>query len=317
MVMSLLRNRVESVVDGIEPADLSKAVSDLIERYRADVPARAPVLGTDVEVAAYIAYRMPATAAAAASVFSELARRSLPTPRSMIDVGGGTGAAAWAAGHVFASLETVTVLDGSGRALEYGARLAAASPPPMGTAMWRPWRAPAALPAADLVVACYLLGELDASVQVPVIDAMAAAGAVVVVIEPGTPAGYRRILAARRRLVDAGFGVVAPCPHSVGCPLVDDWCHFSVRVARSALHRRVKSADLGHEDEKFSYVAVSQGASPAAGRVIRHPRYRKGAVGLEVCRAEGHIEKVTVGRADGAYRAARDVRWGEPWPPGP
>jgi ribosomal protein RSM22 (predicted rRNA methylase) len=80
-----------------------------------------------------------------------------------------------------------------------------------------------------------------------------------VIVEPGTPAGWERILAARRQLIEAGAHVLAPCPHAFACPLqAPDWCHFAERVARSRLHRLAKGADVPWEDEKFSYVAVSR-----------------------------------------------------------
>ncbi|WP_220189546.1 small ribosomal subunit Rsm22 family protein, partial [Streptomyces phytophilus] len=123
-------------------------------------------------------------------------------------------------------------------------------------------------------------------------------------------------------LVDAGFEVLAPCPHSAACPMegTADWCHFAARVQRSALHRRVKGGELGHEDEKFSYVAAVRpggtAAAPAPARVVRHPQLRKGLVLLELCTAGEGLARTTVSKRQGPrYRAARDVRWGDAWPP--
>src|SRR5690606_27604170 len=99
--------------------------------------------------------------------------------------------------------------------------------------------------------------------------------------EPGTPAGYQRILAARDRLRQRGAALAAPCPHDAACPMAGrDWCHFAVRLDRSRLHRHLKGAALGWEDEKFSYVvAVPPGAPDprrASARIVRRPRKETG-----------------------------------------
>jgi ribosomal protein RSM22 (predicted rRNA methylase) len=98
-----------------------------------------------------------------------------------------------------------------------------------------------------------------------------------------------------------------------------DWCHFSARLPRDGLDRRLKSADLGFEDEKFSYVVAA--SAPVAGprsRVLRHPRTRKGLVTLTLCgdgvHEEGvHEENVSKRQGD-RYRAARNASWGDAWP---
>ena len=65
---------------------------------------------------------------------------------------------------------------------------------------------------------------------------------------------------------------------------------------------------LGHEDEKFSYVAVHlDSADDECGpsRVIRHPTKRKGLVQLELCRAEGIATTEVISKRQGpVYRAA-------------
>ncbi len=99
------------------------------------------------------------------------------------------------------------------------------------------------------------------------------------IVEPGTPDGYARMIEARDRLIAAGFHVAAPCPHSAACPIVPgtDWCHFSARVSRSSLHRQIKGGTLAYEDEKFSYVAATRRpVTPAPARVVRKPQIRKG-----------------------------------------
>ena len=97
------------------------------------------------------------------------------------------------------------------------------------------------------------------------------------------------------------------------CPLpADDWCHFAVRLPRSKLHRRTKGVELGYEDEKLSYAALTRGpVSPATARIIRRPQVRSGHVNLVTCEADG-IHARTVSRKDGSlYRCARGAAWGD------
>jgi ribosomal protein RSM22 (predicted rRNA methylase) len=266
---------------------------------------------------------MPATHAAVAQVLrAALARDATLAPRTQLDIGGGTGAAVWAAAEAVPSLRHATVLDSSQDALRIGERLAHHAP-----AEWMlelEWtigditpRRP--LPTADLITIAYVLGELQPGDRTALTASAARSGRLVLVVEPGTPAGYRRVIEAREVLISAGLRILAPCPHHRQCPLAttDDWCHMGVRLSRSARHRRAKSASLGHEDEKFSYVAASASWPPApADRIIRRPRTRKGLVELTLCVRDGGARTETITKRDGVlYRHARDTEWNGTWPP--
>jgi ribosomal protein RSM22 (predicted rRNA methylase) len=133
------------------------------------------------------------------------------------------------------------------------------------------------------------------------------------VVEPGTPAGYARIIALRRQLIAAGAHVAAPCPHDGACPLTPpDWCHFAQRLQRSRAHKQVKGAEVPFEDEKFAYVALTRapvGQRPS--RVLAPPSVGKVAVNAKLCTPEG-LELADVPRRDkAAYAQARRWRWGD------
>jgi ribosomal protein RSM22 (predicted rRNA methylase) len=296
--------------------ELAPAVAALSAAYRSG-GRPGDVLTDPTAARAYAAFRMPATFAAVGAALRAAPRLR---PTTLVDLGGGTGAAVWAAAAVFPSVRTAQVLDGSPAALALGRALAAGAPDPVGTTTWTRARWPADLPAADLVTMAYFVGELAPAEQVAVVAAAADRAPAVAVVEPGTPAGFRDLLRARDTLIGAGLRVVAPCPHDLACPWAagPDWCHFAARLPRSARHRRVKGGTLGWEDEKFSYVvAVRAGGAPADGRIVRHPSQRKGLVELTVCASRPGIERVVVSKRRGAdYKAARDATWGDPWPPG-
>jgi ribosomal protein RSM22 (predicted rRNA methylase) len=316
-----LRSTLAALLDGLPPKQAAHAVDRLIANYRGATPTDAPILRDRADVAAYAAYRMPATFEAVRAALDAFAA-AVPgfVPATHTDVGGGTGAATWAVSATWAGERDVTVLDWSEPALALGAELAAANPALRG-ARWRRSRIGAALTleSTDLVTVSYVLNELTEPDRAALVDAAAAAARAVVIVEAGTPAGYARVIEARQRLTNAGFHVAAPCPHSAACPIAPgaDWCHFSARVSRSSLHRQVKGGSLAYEDEKFSYVAATRlPAAPAPSRVIRRPQIRKGQVLLDLCEPDEQLRRTTVTKRHGdLYRAARDADWGDAWPP--
>jgi ribosomal protein RSM22 (predicted rRNA methylase) len=347
---------------------LTAGVQRLMAAYQSGETFAAPALATRTDAAAYAAYRMPATAAAAALALRQ-ARLSLPgwRPATLLDFGAGTGSMAWAVATELPSVEAMILLEQSAAAIGIGqAILAAAEEGELPAATWRTWRLPVGqrtagrsgeqpaldqsagglpsrsddlpvgdrpaidLPTADLATISYVLGELTDAQQAAILALAVCVAPAVMLIEPGTPAGHRRILAARDRLLAAGYLLAAPCPHPNECPLAvaGDWCHFGARLPRSAMHRQVKGAELGYEDEKFSYVAAVRRAAagqatppePAASgdRIVRRPQQRKGLVTLELCRRDGSAGRQLIGKSAGeAYREARKSSWGDRWePPG-
>ena len=287
-------------------------VERLSATYRSNERTRAA--RTPAQVAAYLAYRAPATYAAAASVFRQVVlQRPEWRPRSLLDVGAGPGVAAWAAREAWPSLDELTLMEIEPEMVAAGREL-------LPDARWLTGDVSTAPGSAELVVASYVLGELA--------DAAGTAATLwehatdtIAFVEPGTPAGYRRILEARASVIDAGGSTVAPCPHDLPCPLpADDWCHFAVRLPRSKLHRRAKGVELGYEDEKFSYAVLSREPLPKApARIIRQPQVRSGHVHLVTSEPDG-IRQRTVSRKQGqAYKDARAADWGDAiaLPPGP
>ncbi|HUQ21489.1 MAG TPA: small ribosomal subunit Rsm22 family protein [Gaiellaceae bacterium] len=303
MLPQQLAEAIEQVVaraGGAVPADVER----LSAAYRGDDRARAA--GTRAAVTAYLAYRAPATYAAAAAVFRQVAlRRPDWRPRSLLDVGAGPGTAAWAAREAWPTLDELTLVEIEPEMVAVGREL-------LPDARWVAGDVSSATGSAELVVVSYVLGELADSAGVAEMLWKHAADTIAFV-EPGTPAGHRRVLEARTAVIAAGGSTVAPCPHDLPCPLPsDDWCHFATRLPRSKLHRRAKGVELGYEDEKYSYAVLSRVPVAKAGaRIIRQPQVRSGHVHLVTSELDG-IHQRTVSRKRGAvYKAARDSGWGD------
>ncbi len=175
-----------------------------------------------------------------------------------------------------------------------------------------------AIPAADLVIANYALGELREGDRERVVERAWKAARVLVVVEAGSSAGFAVVRGIRDRLLGEGARMIAPCPGEASCPVAEgDWCHFGARLERSALHRQAKQGTLSYEDEKYSYVVLAKGeGARAAGRVIRRPVHQPGLVELMVCDGAKVVREQVRKKDKEKFRAARHAAWGGEWPAG-
>jgi ribosomal protein RSM22 (predicted rRNA methylase) len=167
---------------------------------------------------------------------------------------------------------------------------------------------------ADLVIASYLIGEVGETERRTLAERLwAKTRDTLLVVEPGTPEGFRRIIELRAQLIAAGARVTAPCPHDGQCSLsAPDWCHFAQRLPRLRAHKQIKEAELPFEDEKFSYVVLTRNA-PAQrfSRVLAPPVVSKVEVSAKLCTADG-VSFTKVPRRDkAAYAKTRRWRWGD------
>jgi ribosomal protein RSM22 (predicted rRNA methylase) len=316
-----LRLAVDRALSGVPLNELAETAAALSQRYR-DAPHRDGArdrlhVATDRDALAYLAVRLPATYAAVRASLAAIAEaRPEFAPETLLDIGAGPATALWAAADRWPGLADAVLIEASPVFGRYGEQLATDAGLPRAT-----WRtadvATTTLDDAprDLVTLAYVLNELDAAERGPILERLWRATAdMLVIVEPGTPDGWQRIIAARQQLIDSGGHVVAPCPHAHACPLQPpDWCHFAERVARSRAHRTAKRADVPWEDEKFSYVAVSRHSAPNAGaRVIARPRKASGRVTLKLCRPDGSASEQLFSRRDGEiYKRAVRRDWGD------
>jgi ribosomal protein RSM22 (predicted rRNA methylase) len=313
-----LRAAIDRELDGIALADLARASEVLSQRYRAEVQDGRLHLADEAAARAYLTTRLPATFAAISAAVSAVAEaRPDFAPRSVLDAGAGPGTATWAAAYRWDSLEDATLVEASPPIRAVGERLGL----PLARARWVAGRLDAdlaALPPSDLVLLAYVLDELPEVMREPLVQQLWSLTAdTLLIVEPGTPAGWKRILQVRDLLFQAGAHVLAPCPHTRPCPLdPPDWCHFSARVARSRLHREAKGGTVPWEDEKFIYVAASRrpGVQPEA-RVIAPPRASKAAATFKLCQKDGRAAERTIEkRARTAFKLARKLDWGDAFP---
>ncbi len=301
--------------------DILQAREELTERYQQTLSKPKTFMATDAERCAYIIARMPATYAVLHSILDELQRRiqlnDLSSIESLLDLGAGPGTALWAACSAFPTLVDATLIEKDSSLIALGKRLASAGESePLQRAKWTSQNMEQLRVAElhDLVVLSYSAGELPPASLSPLINAAwQLTKQFLVIVEPGTPAGFANIRTMRSQLIELGANVVAPCPHALACPMPEgDWCHFSKRIERSSLHRRLKGGALGHEDEKYSYIVVSKTpCSQTESRILRHPIKRSGHVILSLCTKEGLMQKTISKRSPEIYKQARKSEWGD------
>lgn len=314
-----LRAALNRALEGVPRKGLAERAARTSEAYRAGRSSAGVIREAD-DALAYALTRLPATYAACTAVLAEAARMAPGfAPKTLLDAGAGTGAASWAAAEVWPRLASLTWLDASPPFLALAAQLAADGPTALRTAEARrgDLTAPGPWPRADLVVTSYALAEIAPDHQTSVITELwAACDGLLALVEPGTPAGYARILGARAALIAAGATILAPCPHQAACPLIgEDWCHFSIRLPRSRDHRLAKGAEVPFEDERFAYLVAARpgiASAPRQPRVLAPPRTAKPGIALKLCGLDGHVENRLVPKRDKpAYAVARRLDWGD------
>jgi ribosomal protein RSM22 (predicted rRNA methylase) len=309
-----LRAALDQLATGISRKDLAARAAAQSLNYRAGGGSQA--ISSQGDALAYAFTRLPATYAAAIAVFNAALQVCDLEPQSLSDVGAGPGTAAFAAAQAFGTLASIRLVEANAEMRQLGSALmAAASNPALRAASYHGSLAQACATApADLVVASYVAGELaPGKLGGFAQELWAATAQALVVIEPGTPAGYGRIMQIRSLLIAAGAHVAAPCPHERACPLVaPDWCHFAQRLPRSRDHLQVKGASVPFEDEKFCYVVLSR-APPRRidARVLAPPAVTKIAVTAKLCTATGLVVDTAARRDRDAYRQRKSWRWGD------
>ncbi|WP_424629544.1 small ribosomal subunit Rsm22 family protein [Bradyrhizobium sp. SYSU BS000235] len=310
-----LKVALDQKAEGLSRNDAAQRSAAISQTYRGG--GGSSTIKSETDALAYALARMPATYAAVAASLTALADvRPEFAPESLLDIGAGPGTATWAAAEAFTSLRQFTLVDANAALRDLAIELTRSNPrlSAMHYDKGDARKLVDEQQPADFVVASYVINELSDTERAALADVMwSKARDTLLIVEPGTPAGYARIIDVRARLIAQGAHVIAPCPHDAACPLVaPDWCHFSQRLSRSRTHKHLKGADLPYEDERFSYVVLSR--SPLhqrPSRVLAEPQVTKIAVTAKLCTAEGVDIANIPHRNKESYKRAKRWRWGD------
>jgi ribosomal protein RSM22 (predicted rRNA methylase) len=256
---------------------------------------------------AYLLFYWPISYLQGRGVLSELPRR----PQSVLDLGSGPGALAFAA--LDAGAASATAADRARHALQAARELSRLAGEPLATREWNPThgRPLSELSSGrppDVILMGHVLNELwkgegQAARRAALLEqAMAALapGGSLVVIEPALRDTSRALLEVRDLLVARGAAVRAPCLFRGACPALtrpSDWCHAERPIDPPPLVAQIgKAAGLRKEAVKMSYLVLAPPgepwAEPPPGRVFRivsEPLAGKGRRRYMGCGPEGRL----------------------------
>ena len=339
-----LRSALDELFEQTNPSELEKASNRLTRRYRDEVLDGKMHISDKNAALGYIAARFPATYGAVYSALDEVAD-ICPSflPSSQLDVGAGPGTAVFAASRIFPSLKKATLVEQSNDIIAIGKQLfsrlndeeepeisagqsdelarGASSENDCQTTFSTNWQkadisalSGEKLSNADLVTASYVLDELQEKTQDFLVDRLwEKTLGVLLLVEPGTPAGFKRLMRQRQRLLEQSAHILAPCPHELACPVQSpDWCHFSVRVERSRMHKLAKQAVVPFEDEKYCYLAVTEKKPDVQYcRILSRPQRSSGRIDISLCLPNGEKNtEISTKKNKTLYSLLRRLEWG-------
>ena len=308
-----LKDSINRLLSENKASNIIENAQTISNRYRKNDGKGKRLLTNESEAVSYVISRMPATYAAVYSVFKQILVNYDEKITSLLDVGAGTGAGTWAVNEI-ENMSQITCLEREKSMIDIGRKLMKDTI--LDNAKWKSYDIlqDEIVEKVDIVLTSYMINELPKQEREnAVLKLWQATNKLMVVIEPGTPEGFKNILNIRNLIKNQGGYIVAPCCCNGECPIKEnDWCAFYARVARSSIHRQAKGGNLGYEDEKFSYIAFSKMPFEINGeRILRHPQINSGFVKVKLCTAEG-IQEKNYSKKDGEiYKKIKKLDAGE------
>ena len=308
-----LKDSINRLLSENKASNIIENAQTISNRYRKNDGKGKRLLTNELEAVSYATSRMPATYAAVYSAFKQILANYNEKMTSLLDVGAGTGTGTWAVNEI-ENMSQITCLEREKSMSNIGKKLMKNTA--LDNVQWKSYDIlqDEIVEKADIVLTSYMINELpEQEREKAVLKLWQATNKLMVVIEPGTPEGFKNILNIRNLIKEQGGYIVAPCCCNGECPIKEnDWCAFYARVARSSIHRQAKGGNLGYEDEKFSYIAFSKTPVEITGeRILRHPQINSGFVKVKLCTADG-IQEKTYSKKDGKiYKKTKKLDAGE------
>ncbi|RIA88444.1 mitochondrial small ribosomal subunit Rsm22-domain-containing protein [Glomus cerebriforme] len=289
----------KSVIDFKDPImGPCKSARNTFKRFSLENEIKPHVLEYGArETMAYIAGYLPISYGPIFNVLNELKRR-IPdfSPQNVMDFGTGPGTAIWATHNIWDKhVPNFLGVDISESMLRTAEKILSFQPREDRIKNIEFKRYLTHEPQQlkhDLVISAFTLNELpNDNIRETILESLwDRTKDLLVLIENGTPAGFKIIAEARKRIlninkqqsnevesitdnledetknsIEYGAHVVAPCPHDGTCPLLKsrNWCHFSQRINRPSYLMQTKNVKNDNfEDSKYCYVILRKGQRP-------------------------------------------------------
>lgn len=313
---------------------------------------------------AYLYSRMPNTLLVLTSILSEIKNRNPEfSPSSLLDYGAGLGSGVLSALDVFpaedfkkiAAVEPNKYMRKLGKyvtetCVQYKHKESSIDIVWVDSLVMLPGSGGMERGKFDLIILSHVLQEVTTSkgrqlIIETLLTRLSSTG-VLVVVEPGSPKGFRfindirDIVISKKKEENEDFHVLAPCSHSKECPLAkhsNSWCHFSQLITKynKSTFGKIKS-EREILNEKYSYLVVKKGKHVLSrienevdlnslsipqqsftwSRVIRPIIKGSRHVIVDICSTKGRIERRIVAHShgkSGGYKIAKRTKWGDLW----
>ena len=297
-IPDILEFAIKEEISKYNIKDLKNAASNLSKRYMEEKRTGETFLVNELDNVAYSVIRMPATYSAIRTCLEKIKEIYDFDFKSMIDIGSGTGAAEWAATDLY-TLEDIVCIEREKVMRDISKKYFSYSDELKNVKFIDADILKEDInEVKELCVLSYIINELSEENRLNVImKALELTNNVLLVVEPGTPEGFMNIKKIRDYCYEKGYQIIAPCTNFCGrCDIPEnDWCASSVRVQRTKEHKYLKDADVGFEDEKFSYIAISKEKIDLKSfeekrRILRHPKIENGKITVKICN-KGEIKE--------------------------
>ncbi len=316
-----LKEKINRKVEGKKQTELLEISKGISEKYINKSGKGNRLLTSDDEALVYSIVRMPATYGAVVSSLKWTLENFEDDIESLLDVGAGTGAASWGVSKVLNKNIQITCLEREESMINLGREYMKSENDSLANATWikRDIATDEINEKADLVLSSYMLNELSDENRIQSVQKLwNATNKLLLLIEPGTPESFKKMMKIREYLIEQNGKIIAPCIHNKNCEISnDDWCQFTSRISRSKLHKFLKGGDSPFEDEKFFYLAVVKNDAKISqisndmSRVLRHPKIENGRVTLKLCTQYGIGDEVITRSDKEHFKKARKIESGD------